>query len=238
MNIQDFEDQIARKEYKFLDFGCSYGSGMDHTYKIFDGARPGLGLDISEDKIEQARENGHDAMVFDILQIPDRKIVEFVTMTHFLEHLPSVKAADQFLRKAVAVARQFVLVKQPFFDADGYLAHRGLKLFWSDWTGHPNKMTSLDFYLSLNRMKRQELIRGFSIHFVDKIVSSNHPTIHPLDSPVNQQVYDSTVHPIKERGISLDHVFKEIFVLIHIDKVNPLRFGKMDLSNSVLSIEK
>lgn len=237
MNVEGFEKLMVEKEYRFFDFGCSKGYGIDYAYQVFDDARSGLGLDISENKIELARENGHDAVVFDILMIPDRKLVEFVTISHFLEHLPSVKIADQFLRKAVTVARQFVFIRQPFFDADGYLAQQGLKLYWSDWRGHPNKMTSLDFYLCLNKMKSEGLLSGFSINFTNKVTSSAHDVIHPLNSPIDQHRYESSVHPHKGKEVWLENVYREIFVLVHINKVDPSRFSKLDLDKKVLSVE-
>ena len=237
MNDQDFDKLIAKKEYRFLDFGCSAGNAIDYTYEMFNDSRPGLGLDINNKKINLARANGHDAVAFDILKIPDRKLVEFVTMAHFLEHLPSVRAADQILRKAVAVARQFVFIRQPFFDADGYLAQQGLKLYWSDWTGHMNKMTSLDFYLSLNRMKTEGLLSGFTIHFHNKVASSAHEAIHPLGSPIDQHGYKSATHPPKDNEIRLTSVYREIYVLVHINKIDPSRFSKLNLNEKVIFAE-
>lgn len=237
MNIQDFKELISKKEYRFLDFGCSTGSAIDYAYKLFDDSRPGLGLDINKKKIELARENGHDAIAFDILKIPDHKIVEFVTLAHFLEHLPSVTVADQILRKAVTVARKFVFIRQPFFDADGYLAQKGLKLYWSDWKGHMNKMTSLDFYLSLNRMKTEGLLRSFTIHFHNKVASSADQAIHPLSSPIDQHGYDSATHPPKNSEIQLTGVYREIYVLVHIKKVDPSRFSKLNINEKVIFAE-
>jgi len=234
VKIQEFEELIANKDYRFLDFGCSTGSAIDLAYKIFGYSRPGLGLDINEKKISLAKENGHDAIAFDILKLPDREIVEFVTMAHFLEHLPSVSVADQIIRKAVTVARQFVFIRQPFFDSDGYLAKHGLKLYWSDWKGHSNKMTSLDFYLSLNRLKNEGLLNSFAIHFKNKVASSEHQAIHPLGSPIDQHGYDSAIHPPKDISIQLTDVYREIYVLVHIDKVDPSRFDKLDLDEKVI----
>ena len=237
MRDQDFELLVCKDEYHFFDFGCSTGECIDYAYQTFNNPGTGLGIDISEKKIEMAREKGHAAIAFDILKIPDRKLVEFVTMSHFLEHLPSVKIADQFLRKAVVVAKQYVFIRQPFFDADGYLAQHGLKLYWSDWTGHPNKMTSLDFYLSLKKMKSEGLLSGFSINFVSKIPSSTHYVIHPLNSPIDQHWYDPAIHHHKKNDISLDNVFREIVVLVHVDKVEHSRFEMLSLDKEMISVE-
>lgn len=236
MDIQEFKALIKEKKYCFFDFGCSKGDCMDWAYTVFDNARPGLGIDISEPKIEIAKKNGHDAIVYDILKIPDEKLVRFVTLSHFLEHLPSVKAANQFLRKAVLVANEFVFIRQPFFDADGYLAQQGLKLYWSDWHGHSNKMTTLDFYLCLNSMKSEGLISGFSINFNNEIISSAHNAIHPLDSAIDQHAYDPSLHPYKNSEIQLENVFKEIRVLVHVDKINWSRFENLKLGKPVITV--
>ena len=62
-----------------------------------------------------------------------------------------------FVEKACSISKDFVFIQQPYFDADSYLFKKGLKLFWSDWRGHPNRMTSLDFNLLLRDLKKNPL---------------------------------------------------------------------------------
>ncbi len=237
MEIQDFEGFLTRGGYRFLDFGCSEGGSIEYAYKMFDNAWPGLGIDVNAKKIETAQGHGYDAINFDIMNIPNRKLVDFVTMSHVLEHLPDLKMADQFLRKSVAIARKFVFIRQPFFDADGWLAQRGLKLYWADWqNGHKNKMTSLDFYLTLNRMKSEGILNGFSIYFRDKISTSDHPAIHPINSPGDQHSYQLSLHPPKKMDISLENTFREIFVLVYIDDVNSPYFKNIKLDEKVIEV--
>src|SRR5687767_8260464 len=83
--------------YDFFDFGCSTGGNIKFIKSIIPEAK-GLGIDIDHKKIDEAKSNGQDAITFDILSIPDVKSVEFVTMSHFLEHLPNVDSVDLFLK--------------------------------------------------------------------------------------------------------------------------------------------
>jgi hypothetical protein len=148
-------------EYDFFDFGCSDGGCINYVQAI-DPSLRGLGIDIDQAKIDKARSKGLDAINADILALPQQKLVKFVTMSHFLEHLPNVMVAEAMIRRAAEVATDFVFVRQPWFDSDPLLLSHDLKFHWSDWTGHPNKMTSLDFYLILRRAMTSGLNRpGF-----------------------------------------------------------------------------
>ena len=210
--------ELEAGEFDFLDFGCSKGDSIASVQQVFGPGR-GLGVDISNDKVAQARSRGIDAIVGDLIDFsaPD-KVVRHVSMLHFLEHLNSLRDARKCLNTAVRVAREFVFVRQPFFDADGYLFANGLKLHWSDWTGHPNKMTTLDFYSMLCSQLSAGLIRRFAIFAIGRIDSSEHPAIHPVASPPDQQIYDPQLHPEKPKaplGFT-QQVFVETVVVIEL----------------------
>src|SRR5690606_876666 len=139
-NTPRTEAAILSDAYDFYDFGCSTGANIAYTNGVFPGLR-GLGIDIAAPKVAAALGNGYDAVVFDILELPECKRVSFVTMSHFLEHLPSLSVARPIIAKAISVSRDFVMIRQPWFDADGELLRRGFKFYWSHWSGHRNKMT-------------------------------------------------------------------------------------------------
>ena len=115
MNFENFD---------FIDFGCSAGGNVEFVNRILPDAK-GLGIDIDPKKVEAARARGVEAIILDILTIESQKLVEFVTMSHFLEHLDNPREAEKFIRKAVDISRSFVHIRQPFFDADGYLLEQG-----------------------------------------------------------------------------------------------------------------
>lgn len=215
--------------YDFFDFGCSDGANIKFIQKIDSGLR-GLGIDIDSKKIEAAKANNLQALNYDILKIPSEKIVDFVTMSHFLEHLPSTKVAGQMIEKACEVGREFVLIRQPWFDSDGFLPSHKLKLYWSDWTGHPNRMTTLDFYLILRLLIIKRKITSFQIFGRTPIKSSADACIIPIETATNQHHYNFEVHGNKIMNLVFDStIYREIIVLINIKEnvsiskfINPL----------------
>jgi hypothetical protein len=209
---KEFVRKVRKGRFDFLDFGCSRGGSIKWARKTFSGIK-GLGIDIDERKVAGAREAGHEAIRFDILEIPRRKLVRFTVMRHFLEHVPDRGLARKFIARACAVSSDFIVIQQPYFDADGFLMREGLKLYWSDWNGHPFNMTSLDLYRFLRQLEASGKIAAFSIHAKTPIGNSTDPAIHPLSSPCNQHAYDPTIHPAK-RGVAFDFpVFEETIAL-------------------------
>lgn len=207
-------DRLRAGEFAFLDFGCSNGGSIGLATKLF-GASPGLGIDIDKVKVAASTAAGYDAIVYNIHDLPSKPLVRFTVMMHFLEHIPSTIDVKAFIRKGIAMSREFVFIRQPYFDADGFLFDKKLKLYWSDWHGHPNAMTSLEFYSILQELHKRNLIGDFSICASGPVRSSSDRTIHPIGSPRDQQHYDPKQHPAKEDGIKFnDFVFKETVVLI------------------------
>lgn len=204
--------EVARDGLDFVDFGCSRGGTIRHVEAILPGTK-GLGIDIDPEKVEQARASGHQAICFNINELPARKICRFVTMSHFLEHLHSLKDARAMISKALAISHEFVLIRQPWFDSDGYLLSQGLKFFWSHWHGHPNKMTTLDFYDILNDLRRSGKLSEYRIFGRKPIVSTSSSTIIPLAAPMDSHHYEQAVHGEK-RTIDLPiPTFEEVVVL-------------------------
>lgn len=227
----DHLSELLRGDFDFIDFGCSTGGSINMAKKLFR-ARRGLGIDIAPKKIEQTRAKGFDAMLFDINDLPNRACVQFCVLSHFLEHVASRNDVAKYIRKACAVSREFVYIQQPYFDADGYLFQRGLKLFWSDWRGHPNCMSSLMFHNILNPLRDRGEIGAFSIHGRHPVTSPKDPAVHPISSPTDQFDYDPAKHLPKAQGDEFEFpVFRETIVWITkpgIDPVNPFRKVRVD----------
>jgi hypothetical protein len=225
---------LEKGEFDFLDFGCSAGGSIKMAMKMFD-ARRGLGIDINDKKVEQAIAAGCEAIVYNIHDLPRRPLVRFCVMAHFLEHVPNRGDVVAFLRTACDISQEFVFIKQPYFDADGYLFQKGLKLFWSDWRGHPNTMSTLDFYTILVQLKNAGHIGNFSIHLKGPILSSADNAIHPVASPRDQHQYNFALHPAKPMHLKFDFpVFAEVMVLISKPGVDHYRpFGKAKYDETV-----
>ena len=204
------------KGYDFLDFGCSTGANIKYMQKIVPSIR-GLGIDIDQKKIDLCRLNGFNAINYDILKLSSEKIVRYVTMSHFLEHLPSVKIADAMIRKGIDVAREFIFIRQPWFDSDGFLLQNDLKFYWSDWRGHSNKMTSLDFYIILKKAIDLGVISGFYIYARAAVELSADNAIIPLSAGTDQHHFDASLHGTKDEKIKiLPLAYKELVVVASV----------------------
>ncbi len=217
MESTGLEAAVGSGAYDFLDFGCSRGGSIERALRLFR-ARRGLGIDVCPEKVEATREAGYDAVVHDVTDLKlDANAVRFVTMSHFLEHLPGVETARACLESAAAVAREFVFIRQPFFDADGYLFERGLKLYWSDWSGHQFHMTSLQLHNLLAPMLEMDRIARYVIYAQGLVPNSDEDAIHPLASPVDQHAWQAHRHPAKPFLSFQGNVFRQLKALVVLD---------------------
>jgi hypothetical protein len=183
-------------QYDFVDFGCSSGGSLEFGASFFGGR--GVGLDIDEAKVKKAQSKGFDVRHADVSALDPATIgrTGFVIMSHFLEHLPKLGAAAKCITSACKVARDFVLIQQPSFDADPYLFNYRLKTYWSDWRGHSLPMTTLQLY-RMTQPHVGTLARRVIICGRYRIEGSRSPEIHPLASPGEQHKWDGEVHPPK-----------------------------------------
>jgi hypothetical protein len=203
--------------YDFLDFGCSSGGSLDYYAKIFNAKKGGLGIDKDPKKIVSARGSGHDVIQCDITKLEVEGSVRFVVMSDFLEHIPDLKTVNFIIWRAVSIAREFVFIRQPYFDADPYLFQLQLKFFWSDWEGHPNRMTTIEFHNIIKEIFNKGVIKRFSFYGHKKVKSSSDPSIHSIWSAKDQHEWKKGEHPPKQLiHFGLD-VFKQLAVVIDIN---------------------
>jgi len=213
---------INLKPFDFLDFGCSNGGSIEYAKKEL-GGRKGLGLDIDSKKVSKARRLGYSAKISDLTNT-DQKYngtVKFTIMAHFLEHLPGQKYANSCMRLACNLSDEFVFIRQPYFDADGYLFSLGYKLYWSDWSGHTFHMTSLDLFSILQKLQINNRISRFFIFHKDRIKHSFSKTIHPLDTSFNQHEYEGKLLTKKLKLFTYP-VYRETgaIILTRTEKIN------------------
>ncbi len=200
-------DYLSGGLFDFIDFGCSNGGSLIFGHDRLGGER-GFGIDLSPSKIEQARAAGFQACVADARQLalhPDS--VRFVTMMDFLEHLPGYKDAMLCIEAACAAARQFIFIQQPWFDSDGYLFRHGLKLYWSDWYGHPNAMTSLEIQRIMRGVAK---VSRWRLYGRTPILTSMDPCVHPLSSPTDQHKWIAGQHEAKKTIKFTEPVYRQI----------------------------
>ncbi|MDP8904246.1 MAG: class I SAM-dependent methyltransferase [Chloroflexota bacterium] len=207
---------IRRRQIDFLDFGCSHGASLDYARATFGGHR-GLGVDLSPQKVENARAAGHDAVVADVtaLQLGDNS-VDFVTMIHFLEHLPSFDAALRAIGSAIRVARDFVYIRHPWFDSDAHLLELGYKFYWSDWAGHSLHFDRLAFVRALNRLKHTG---RWTLMGRNLIRDTTDPSVIPLLAPVDSFGVDPDEARQREPVAIQPRAFREVACLIQSGEI-------------------
>jgi hypothetical protein len=209
------EPAISLAGYDFVDFGCSAGGSIHFAMNKLGGKR-GLGLDIKPKKIARSRAKGYEAELADVstLDVDAIGTVRFVVMAHFLEHLPTLDTAVRCIRSAVHIADEFVFIRQPYFDADGYLAEAGLQPYWSNWAGHMNHMNRGDFIGILSGMKAQGSIGRYILFARTRVLDSADTVIHPMGSDMGQHHWDAELHPPKPFVHFSIPVYREIGAVV------------------------
>lgn len=199
-------DQIELQDLDFVDFGCSNGRSITFAKQRF-AAGKGIGIDIDPAKVAKAREAGFEAMQADAssLQLPPNS-VSFCVMSHFLEHLPGLRVAEKCIASACNVARDFVYIRHPWFDADYDLWKLGYKFYWSDWTGHTVNIGAPQ----LDMLFRRVGAKAWTLYGLKPIVDLNDRAIVPIDSPINalEQINNRSSKPLAFQA------FKELVALV------------------------
>ena len=179
--------------YDFIDFGASTGDCIDFAVMHL-GGRKGLGVDSDPRKVAWMRERGYHCMEGDITRLDlQTDSVSFVTMSHCLEHLPNLAAVALAISNAARIAKDFLFIQGPFFDADTALAGQGLKFYWSDWHGHRCHLTTTQLVCLL----RSQGLDDYVLLGCERVKGSDDPCIHPLSSPRDQHAYSPGCHPPK-----------------------------------------
>jgi hypothetical protein len=176
------------RNYDFLDFGAGDGLSMVRCQDRFGGV--GLGIDVDPKKVHRASVAGRQVVLGDILSIPDRPVVRYVSMDNFLEHLPDAATAHAMIRKAAAISTDFIWIVHPSFDDEHYLRALGLKQYWHDWTGHTAHLLLCDL-LSMLRSVGASLVE---VTYGRRIYDSSDSTVLPLSAPIDQFHFDESKH--------------------------------------------
>ena len=204
---------VTRHGVDFLDLGCSSGGSLEFAVRQF-GLRHGLGVDIDPRKVAAARESGKLAVVADARSFTSRtSIVRLTQGIHFLEHLPDLASAQSVVRAAARASSDAVFFRQPFFDADTALAELGLKLYWSDWHGHPNHMTVAGFVEVLDELTIAGDLSGYVVLGRGAIGGSDDDAVHPMASPRDQHAYAADQHGPKPPASFDFPVYRELVVI-------------------------
>jgi SAM-dependent methyltransferase len=189
--------------YDFIDLGCSEGGSFDIGYKL---AGPnGLGIDLSDAKVEKAKKLGRNVIQGDITQVdlPDHS-ANLVICSHVLEHLKTKEAIQKTVEQAIRLAKRNVHFRGPWFDADDYLAKHDLKCYWSDWHGHPSHVKTWELGQLLEPYKQK-----VTWAFIDQILDSNNDCILHISTEQDQHHFDPKIHPEKPYVEFAQTIFRE-----------------------------
>ena len=204
--------------YDFIDFGCKKGGSIKAAQKMFDGGR-GIGLDINVRNVMETKKEGYEAAWFDVTRLAEHeKQVRFVMMSHFLEHLSGYNDAYSCIKSACLIAKDFIFIRQPYFDADPFLFSLGLNVYWSGWSGHQNRMTSLEFYLILRELLGEGLIHCFKIYNYGEIENISYECISRIDPGIELCPGENKSSIAGEVKVFKNQVFRETRVLIGLNR--------------------
>ncbi len=205
------------EEVDFLDFGASKGGSIEFAKKIL-GGRHGVGVDRDAAKVERMRDLGYACLEADVTSLEfSPNSVRFVVMSHVLEHLPDVEAIGRTVESAARVARDFLYIQGPYFDADVALSTQGLKFYWSDWHGHTYRLTTWELISLLHELGWT----SYALMGRLPVVDSSDPAVHPLSSPRDQHDYDPQIHPPKPHvmfgpPVHKRHVYREFVCVVRL----------------------
>jgi hypothetical protein len=204
-------DGIDWAEIDFLDLGSSKGGSIEYCRKRFEAGR-GIGADLNERKVEQAKHAGFQAVRADAADLKLQKRVRFVSMMQFLEHLPDLATVERVINSAAASATDFLFIHHPSFEGEEYLSGEGLRQYWWHWRGHPAHVRVADYCNMLDRAG----LRQYAIRYIDPITDSSHSAILPDSAPIDQLDYDHAAHGSKPfvRFPQPLWRFQEIFVAL------------------------
>lgn len=210
-------DELNLNEYDFVDFGCSNGGSLDYVAIAFGGN--GVGIDIDFNKVLNAKKHviesktgNHQVVQGDITMLNTenfKNTVRYASCKHFLEHIDGFNVVENILQNAINISTDFIFIIQPFFDKNTELFEKGFKLAYSHWTGHPNLLTSFDFF----RLCESLPIKDFIIFARTPIVDSNDDQIVPLDAPIDSLRYDENIHSKKD-FVTFEGLYREIGVFM------------------------
>lgn len=213
MDINEALTRLKAGDWAFIDAGASVGGSLEYCEKRFRRGG-GIGFDIRGGKVAKCAAAGFDVCKCDLRtqQFPP-DCVSFASMMDFLEHLPSMRMAEEIMLNMAVPARDFLFIRHPCFNDTEYFASLGLKLTWSDWKGHTNMAHTDEFRDFFNRQGWEHWIIP-----AKQIVDSSCPFLVPLGAPRDSVRYDPRTHGPKPRIVFERFVFSfcDMFV-----KLNP-----------------
>ncbi|GEM_PF-2039176 len=115
---------FATEKPLFIDFGCGRGDSMRIADKIMRG--PGVGIDLSAERVEAAREQGLDVVQSDVLTFEERNLTTAAFALDLMPELEGRRALETACTNMLRAATDFAVVQHMCFDSVESLLARGL----------------------------------------------------------------------------------------------------------------
>lgn len=196
----------------FIDLGCSTGGSYSQMVKRF-GYERGLAIDIDGKKVKTARCNGVPAIHMDARRLSFFRDNSFraVTMSYFLEHLPSRELIEEVLRESVRIGSETIYVRGRMFN-DEALKDAGVRFFWSNWRGHQTHIEGEEVVQLLTDLGAHDI----EVKYLGQVETTDDPCIHPLEAGKDRHAYDPAIDPPKPVGIPLEDIYQEYEIVCSI----------------------
>lgn len=195
--------------YKFLDVGCKIGGSTGVCTQFGFKPTQGLGIDINIESVNKFISKGNHGIIADATNLPFKdNTFELVIFSHVLEHIPTEELGYKALKECIRVSKKNVFLSLPFFDEDEYINSLGFKTYYSDWTGHKNKVhlsTITKKYLSGYK---------YDLKMVKELKDSLSSEIIPISSPNNSLEYNPKTHGPKNKIVFDRKIWREFQIVI------------------------
>lgn len=211
-------DLLASGVVDFLDLGSGGGRSYEHVRRT-TGLKVGVSLDVAPEKVAECRRVNDLSFVYDIREVPySFGAISAAFMLNVLQQIPAEKSVLQVVQNALVASRDYVAIRQPFFDHDAALAEIGFRSYWGDWSTHLNRM-DLAFLAGLARRCGPFAAR-LRVFGIDRIGDSQSPFILPLTAPPEQQGYDEALHGAKTEVAFDFPSYREAMVIIERQSIS------------------
>lgn len=162
----------------YLDFGSHLGNSLRFGQEVLGGLR-GVATENHPDNAQKLKDQGISLIEEDATKlIFPKSSFSFAVLSHFLEHLANLAQVDFVLGAASHACRDYLYIRQPYFDQDAYLQSLGLKTVSALYDQHTLHISTTELVTSLLRAGCANFdIWGLNLwwnsHDSDQILPSN-----------------------------------------------------------------
>ena len=156
-----------------------------------DGVGRGIGIERRKISVERMRQRGIDAIHGDATKLEAAKVVRFVSMMNFLEHLPDLKAVEDMIARAATAATDFIYIRHPSFEGEELAPFLGYCQHWWNWRHHRAHIRIVDYCAMFERLG----IGPYSIRYFGPVTHTSHPSIISTGLPKNLNATKAAAYP-------------------------------------------